>query len=39
MHSSAELEKTSFAAWQRQVTELQKVAGGIRAKQSLFPEE
>ena len=39
MHSSVEVEKTFFAAWQRQVPELQKVAAGIQAKQSLYPEE
>ena len=39
MRSSLQLEKTSFAVGQRQVTELQKVAAGIQAKHSLPPQE
>jgi len=39
MRSSAQLEKTSFAVWQRQVSELQKAAAGTQAKQSLFPDK
>ncbi|KAK4826091.1 hypothetical protein QYF61_005121 [Mycteria americana] len=37
--ATPKLEKRSLAVWQRHVTELQKAAAGIEAKQCLFAEE